>query len=1021
MNPDGGRAKEQIERAGRLLSGPRGRPEDNIRQDLGRLLDAMGIDNVITHRTPRGPADLYLPRMRTFVETKQSGLAEPDRRQPREGDETPLEQLERYLMAERELELGMPASGTPGERERPWTGILTDGRVWHAWRYAHERGAARREVFCGFRPEEPEALVARLEELLSGAPLGKPWIPARPRDLFVGHRSRLDGIHESLSGVRRKQAETKFGLWLDMLETSSMAPDNDHARQRLFVSHSFLVTIARGVIHTLENPGRPPDAEDVLRDGFASWIIESSRGRRWAKEILGEIHSYEWRRRRGDVLRSVYEQFIDATDRKIFGEHYTPDWLAELLVGEVLDDAWCEEAATRALAAEHDESALREKGFLDPACGSGTFLYHAARRLLDAPALSDRDLPDARKAAAVARLVRGIDVHPVAVEIARATLLRALPAPPPDGTAAIRIYQGDALMAQGGTSDSLLGYSADSIRFASPEGREILVPRGFANHGSFASNLRRLVQAAGEERKLPGDILASVPEEERGALLECRGQFEEIIREEGNSVWAWFVLNITAPLFLSERKVDRIVANPPWVTMAEIQVPRRKAALEDLARRLGLWTGGKQAPHHDIAQLFVKHCRETYLADPKKDPAAWLVKKTALRGEHWAKFREWHEDVGAQVLDLEKVRPFGGGDARRCCALVERRECGRLIEARGGRLAAFHPDPRDPATPEMSWAEARERILFSQAPERAPARPSEYIDAAGDPPFRQGATILPKVLVFVDRLGPSAGGDPAAVEVATARSSHEPWRGIAPQRGEVPAEWIRTVCTSGEMLPFVMAKDLAKAIIPTGADGALDPDPGTASQFWERLDRLWEEHRGGGRGTPEALIGRLDYASKLSRQLPPRERRGRPGVLYPRAGDIMRACRARSSVIVGDSLYRWNASSGDEAAYLVALLNAPSLNQAFVDSRESGRDFHLHFWRKVPVPRFDRRNEAHASLADLAKKAERVAKAWRSDPRNTRGRGQVAMSKRVREALDDAGILPRIDDLARRLLPDHAS
>ena len=48
-----------------------------------------------------------------------------------------------------------------------------------------------------------------------------------------------------------------------MLRTSSMEPENDAGRHRLFVTHSFLVALARGVIHTL-TPARSSDLSRVL-------------------------------------------------------------------------------------------------------------------------------------------------------------------------------------------------------------------------------------------------------------------------------------------------------------------------------------------------------------------------------------------------------------------------------------------------------------------------------------------------------------------------------------------------------------------------------------------------------------------------------------------------------------------------------------------------------------------------------------------------------------------------------------
>ena len=98
--------------------------------------------------------------------------------------------------------------------------------------------------------------------------------------------------------------------------------------------------------------------------------------------FLGRYKNTIGRRRPGDVLRPLYEQFVDERDRKAFGEFYTPDWLAEFIVREICDDAWCETAVAKALAARQQGVDLEGVGVLDPTCGSGTFLYHAVTRIL---------------------------------------------------------------------------------------------------------------------------------------------------------------------------------------------------------------------------------------------------------------------------------------------------------------------------------------------------------------------------------------------------------------------------------------------------------------------------------------------------------------------------------------------------------------------------------------------------------------------------------------------------------------
>ena len=57
-----------------------------------------------------------------------------------------------------------------------------------------------------------------------------------------------------------------------------------------------------------------------------------------------------------DVLKDLYQELVHPEVRKLLGEFYTPDWLAEKMVIETLD-------------------ADPLKSVLDPACGSGTFLF----------------------------------------------------------------------------------------------------------------------------------------------------------------------------------------------------------------------------------------------------------------------------------------------------------------------------------------------------------------------------------------------------------------------------------------------------------------------------------------------------------------------------------------------------------------------------------------------------------------------------------------------------------------------
>lgn len=1003
--------QEQLHQAQRLLDAPQMRHEDNIRQDIARLLDALEIENLITYKTPRGDADLYLPRRRIVIETKSGGLAaDPHRPQPGYNDETPFQQLERYLLSELEDEKSRLAlDDHPDHR---WTGILTDGRIWHVWHYDHVLGAVAQHRLDAFRPHGAAELLRELVPIFNVEPIGKPWIPSNPLTIFQPSHDHLRNIYDSLTGRNLAETETKKQLWREMLRTSSMEPENDAGRHRLFVTHSFLVALARGVIHTLTSPTVPPDPQSILNDGFVAWLLATHRGVQWSTSLLTQIHRYEWRRQRGDVLRPLYERFVDEDDRKAFGEYYTPDWLAELLVQHVLDDTWRDHAVTQALTAERTHTELAGVGFLDPACGSGTFLYFAAQRLLQTPLLAD--LPPARQAAVVARLVNGIDVHPVAAEISRATLLRALPAEPPDGKSSIRVYEGDSLLVNNDEDTSLFRPTNGEIRITTPKGGEILLPRSFFELPSFADHLRRLVAAAAQDAGLPTDIRNSLPQQDRQDLANCYRAFVDIIKNEGNSVWTWYIANTTGPLRLKEQKVDRIVANPPWVSMADIQVQARKRALEDFARNhMDLWTGGRDAPHFDIAQLFLKRARELYLRDPAHDPAAWIVKKSALLGRGWTAFRQWHASTLAQSIDFQAVQPFGGGDARRCCVLFDHRKASGLSDDDPDRILALPTDHRP--TTHTSLREAIPLLTFEAAPDLFPRRLSAFVDQKEEPLFREGASITPKVLTVVQSMTPAGSNHRT---VTTTRSSHKPWNEVDTQTGDIPATWLRHLLTSSELHPFSLRPTLQTAIIPTSDTGALQTLPAASNPFWAKLDAIYREYRGQGRHTPQTLLHRIDYNRALSSQL------AKPGrrptlVLHPASGDIMRAARVPPGfAIIQDTIHYFRARTSNEAAFIVALLNAPCLTRAFAESRTSGRHFKNNPWRAIPIPRYDRTNPAHRRLVTLCKRAELSATTWLSS--SATPSGQVAASKRIRELLKDAGILRSIDDAARSLLPDHS-
>ena len=343
------------------------RNESNVKVELYQLIGVLGYGPVETeHPIPGGSIDIYVPHHRVIIETKGRGLAADPHRPQGAERESPKEQLDRYVLSEIRTELSSFEWDPEDRSKQPWVGVVTDGTIWHSWRYPHEENPEV-ETIPARATSDASALIAALKATFGTERTGKPWVPAKPADLFRDHEKALGSLYRQLPRAVRTRTETKRQLWLDMLRVSGIAP-HDNDSHRLFVTHSLLIAIARLVAHGLTR-----DREDwraVLDDGFVSWISDSHPGREWVGELHQTVEEHDWKRRRHDVMQSLYMEFVSAQDRKVFGEYYTPDWLAALIVREALDETWRSRAIEQAETSARTSTRLDGVGVLDPTCGS---------------------------------------------------------------------------------------------------------------------------------------------------------------------------------------------------------------------------------------------------------------------------------------------------------------------------------------------------------------------------------------------------------------------------------------------------------------------------------------------------------------------------------------------------------------------------------------------------------------------------------------------------------------------------
>ena len=167
----------------------------------------------------------------------------------------------------------------------------------------------------------------------------------------------------------------------------------------------------------------------MVEADFFDWVLDADGGPEFVRSLADRVSRFDWARVvEHDVLKILYESVIPASARASLGEYYTPDWLADRVV-------------------DHAVESPLEQRVLDPSCGSGTFLFHAIRRFLAAS--EEAGIPSSEAVSSVVNKVIGMDVHPVAVTLARVTYLLAIGrerlSSDDRGAIAIPVYLGDSM------------------------------------------------------------------------------------------------------------------------------------------------------------------------------------------------------------------------------------------------------------------------------------------------------------------------------------------------------------------------------------------------------------------------------------------------------------------------------------------------------------------------------------------------------------------------------------------------
>jgi len=908
------------------------------------------------------------------------------------------DQIERYL-EDRERKTG-----------QQYCGIVTDGATFEAFelRHGHLVSLSQQDT----DPNDPDALVTWLEGILSLSP----QLPADALTV-LNELGRHSAAYARAAGILRQAWERvgaypdvklKRDLWANHLQIvyGTDPSDND-----LWFQHTFLVIVAKAFAHCLLGT-RPDTAANLLQgdeldragirgaieSDFFDWVLSDSDGRLLVRRIYDRVARFDVSDVGTDVLKVLYESLVDPQQRHDLGEYYTPDWLAKRMVQHHIDDPLTQTV-------------------VDPACGSGTFLFHSLKHIQTTA--EKAGYPASEIVDLCVEQVFGVDVHPVAIIIARVTYLLAIgrfTLSKRHGEITVPVYLGDAMQ---WNVRQWFEQSDIIIDVPPPVDRErderdlLQFPAALVEDPQkFEQALASLVEASDRTRPTQQirrriSTIARLNEADLNTVATTYERLVTLNADGRDHIWTFVARNLSRPFWLSRRKkADRVIGNPPWLSLRYMTKDMKKRVREGM-RGYGIWVGGNLASQQDLSSYFFVRSAQLYVR--REGRIGFLMPFAAMTRGQYKNFRTGQFAGGNVAFDQawvfdDRVHLLFPVPS---CALFAKRTAIAQSTPRSVVAHAALLTRRN-----ASEDEIRRRLHVGE--EGAPDTPNYANATPYRRAFHNGATLWPRMLCFVNREETNflAGG--GRIPVISRRSSKEevPWKNTSTLRGYVESKFVRTALLGESIAPYRII-GFPEAIIPydgdmLSSDEAFEKGYGGLSEWLESAEQLWNTNK----TSNFSFCEQLNYFSKLEKQFS----WNAPYVVQGASGKKLTACIVRDSGYVFDNSLYWCATRDErEAYYLCSILNSEVTRKLVADKQSRGQWGARHFHKlafTLPIPLFHERNPVHTQLANKGSEAEKIAAKIQLSGNTSTEQAR----KSIRDELRSEGVARDIDELVSQLL-----
>lgn len=437
--------------------------------------------------------------------------------------------------------------------------------------------------------------------------------------------------------------------------------------------------------------------------------------------------------------------------------------------------------------------------------------------------------------------------------------------------------------------------------------------------------------------------------------------------EGKNGIWSFILKNSFRPSLISAR-FNGIVSNTPWLAMSKIGSNPYKESLKEIASQMAINPTNSSFPHLELATVFLLSSINRYLQEG--GAFGCILPDSVLNGGQHTKFRTGKFKKKGIKADFGEIWSLPADTFKNMSIALfgVKRDFNETTQYQG--RIYLSKESYTPAMFKVSKASSKNIWTAEET--------SDINSSINKYEFKQGADIMPRCFFFFTlnntgetvRISSIKEGE----DYSYFRKDQKVGKDLTYNVSGVPKSLLKSVLISNVLLPFNMGK-LPCAVLPIEKNNNKWQEIGSAKLL--SFQRSVINHFNNIKRDYKAIKHKDDmYGNTLNmwnklelQQL----QQGKYLVVYGAGGKNI--CSAYMLIdnpdkyVIDQTLYWAMVDTEEEAIYLSAILNCPTLNDTIAAFQPQGvfGERHVHTLPIDYIPRYNQEDSRHVELVNKAK------------------------------------------------------